>query len=172
MDILGITDEDTWDYGEALKDMIQEKGLQYVKFTRCMNLLGLIHDENMTREEYLATAATCRQVLEQQFGRSDDELTKLIKVDEATNTTYCDMIKFLRSEMETSPSLDGLTNAAKIRLYKNIGKKMMQRSEALTLAIRMRRPYHVRLSMHPSSGVAKLSIALNPGPDGAFQKSP
>lgn len=172
VDILGISDEDCWDYGEALKAIIREKGLTSLRFNRCMSLLGLVYDEDIDRETYHATVEICRRDLEEQFGSSEEALTKLIKNDKDTSLTYCGMVKFLQSEMETSPSLVGKANAAKIRVYKSVAKKMMQRAEAFTLAIRTLRPHHVRLSMHPSSGAAKLSIALIPTSDGNFQKSP
>lgn len=126
----------------------------------------------MTKESYLASTETCRRDLEEQFAPSEEKLTRLIKDDKDTGLTYCGMVKFLQSEMETSAALVGQANAAKIRTYKKVAKKMMQRSEAFTLAIRTLRPTHVRLSMHPSSGTAKLSIALIPTLDGNFQKSP
>lgn len=74
--------------------------------------------------------------------------------------------------METSPALAGQARSAKIRVYKKVAKKMIQRSEAFTLAIRTLNPLHVRLSMHPSSGAVKLSIPLIPNLNGNFQKSP
>lgn len=171
-DILGITDEDCWDYGEALNAIISEKGLTSLRFTRCMSLLGLLPEEGIKRETYLASTERCRQELERRFAPSDNTLTELIKNDKDTNLTYCGMVKFLESEMETSPALAGQSRSARMRVYRKLAKKMMQRSEAFTLAIRTLYPLHVRLSMHPSSGAAKLSIPLVPTPDGNFQKSP
>jgi pyoverdine/dityrosine biosynthesis protein Dit1 len=137
-----------------------------------MSLLGLLSEKDINKETYLGTSDICRQDLERQFSPSEATLTKLIKEDKDTSLTYCGMVKFLQSEMETSPALVGQGTAAKIRVYKKTAKKMMQRSEAFTLAIRTLKPHHVRLSMHPSSGAAKLSIALIPTQDGNFQKSP
>lgn len=171
-DILGITDEDCWDYGEALNAIILDKGLTTIKFTRCMNLLGLLSDKDTNRDTYLTNTEICRQDLERRFGPSEEVLTNLIKSDKDTSLTYCGMVKFLESEMETSAALVGQARAAKIRVYKKVAKKMMQRSEAFTSAIRTFNPLHVRLSMHPSSGAFKLSIPLIPTVDGNFQKSP
>ena len=171
-DILGITDEDCWDYGEQLNTMIAEKDLYTIKFRRCDSFLGLKSGEDTTRETYLANTNLCRAELESRFGSSEEALTKHIKSDKDTNLTYCGMVKFLESEMETSPTLAGRTRAARMKVYRQLAKRMMQRSEAFTLAIRTLCPLHVRLSMHPSSGAAKLSIPLIPTKDGNFQKSP
>lgn len=137
-----------------------------------MSLLGQSSDENTTRETYLTSTGRCRQELETRFSPSEEKVSNLIKTDKDTSLTYCGMVKFLESEMETSPTLAGQARSAKIRAYKKIAKKMMQRSEAFTTAIRTLRPLDVRLSMHPSSGAVKLSIPLIPTLNGNFQKSP
>lgn len=152
--------------------MTAEKGLTSIRFTQPMALLGLLSDEKINRETYLANMELCRRDLEKRFGSPEEVLTSLIKNDKDTNLTYCGMVKFLESEMETSTALAGMKRTVRIREYKKVAKKMMQRSEAFTLAIRTLRPLHVRLSMHPSSGIAKLSIPLIPTLDGNFQKSP
>ena len=149
-----------------------EKGFSTLRFTPCMGLLGHLKEESVNRESYLASMKCCRQDLERRFAPSDEALTKLIKNDEDTNLTYRGMAKFLESEMETSPTLAGQSRSARQKEQKKLAKRMMQRSEAFTLAIRTVFPLHVRLSMHPSSGAAKLSIPLIPTSDGNFQKSP
>jgi pyoverdine/dityrosine biosynthesis protein Dit1 len=95
-----------------------------------------------------------------------------IRDDQDTRMTYTGMIRFLQSEMEFSPSLVGLSNRRKKEVYKTTAREMMRLSEAFASAIRTVRPHHVRLSMHPSSSAAKLSIALTPTADGGYQKSP
>ncbi|KAL8650634.1 MAG: hypothetical protein Q9226_005055 [Calogaya cf. arnoldii] len=171
-DILGISDEDCWDYGEELNAIMSEKGLSTLRFTRCMSLLGHLKEESIDRESYLASTKSCRQDLEGRFAPSDEALTELIKTDKDTILTYRGMAKFLESEMETSPTLAGQSRSARKRVQEKLAKRMMQRSEAFTLAIRTLCPLHVRLSMHPSSGAAKLSIPLVPTSDGNFQRSP
>lgn len=171
-DILGISDEDCWDYGEELNAIMSDKGFSTLRFARCMSLLGHLKEESINRESYLASTKHCRQDLERRFAPSDEALAKLIKNDKDTNLTYRGMAKFLESEMETSPTLAGQSRSARKRVQEKLAKRMMQRSEAFTLAIRTLCPLHVRLSMHPSSGAAKLSIPLVPTCDGSFQKSP
>lgn len=172
LDLLGITDEDCWDYGEALKEIMAEKRLSTLKFVRPMNLLGILSIEATNRETYLATVDICRAELEARFGSSEEAINAAIHDDRDTSLTYCGMVKFLQSEMETTPSFVGMKNIAKRRVIKATARRMMQRSEAFTLAIRTLRPKDVRLSMHPSFGTSKLSFPLVPTADGNFQKSP
>ncbi|PWY73030.1 hypothetical protein BO70DRAFT_261501, partial [Aspergillus heteromorphus CBS 117.55] len=171
-DILGISDEDCWEYGEALKGMIADYGLKGLQLIRPINLLGLLSEEDTNRETYLATVDVCRAELERHFGFSEEKLVAEIKKDRDTELTYCGMVKFLELEVETSPALAGLAKSAQRRMMKAMAKRMMQRSEAFTSAIRALRPHDTRLSIHPSSGAAKLSFPLILGPDGGFQKSP
>ena len=124
----------------------------------------------MTREKYISTADETRAFLEGKYGSTIKEIEALISADKDTNSTYCGMVKFL--ETEISGALAGKTYKERKKLQKDTAKKMMQRSEAFTLAIRDLRPTDVRLSMHPSSGAAKLSISLIPSPQGMYQRSP
>ncbi|KAH0365162.1 hypothetical protein KCU65_g6341, partial [Aureobasidium melanogenum] len=170
-DVLGISDQNCWDYGVELQAIIKEKKLDNIRFRPCMSVLGFICDDDLTEKVFLDTAQRCREELEARFAPTEQHLTDLIKSDKDTMLTYCGMVKFLQSEMETSATLKGLGSSAKIRVYEKTAKMMMRRSEALTGAIRALFPHHVRLSMHPSSGAFKLSIALIPAADGGFQKS-
>jgi hypothetical protein len=133
-------------------------------------LIGMMSLEEMTKEAYLSTADECRALLEARHGSTLAEIEARIKADPDTNSTYCGMVKFLQTEL--FGALAGKTYKQRQKLQKTSAKRMMQRSEAFTLAIRTYRPMDVRLSMHPSSGVAKLSIALVPSPKGFFQKAP
>lgn len=124
----------------------------------------------MTRENYLSTAHDCRTLLEDRHGSTIKQIEDRIKSDPDTNTTYCGMVKFLQTEL--FGSLAGKSYRQRLKVQKDSAKRMMQTSEAFTLAIRTYRSSDVRLSMHPSSGMGKLSVALVPSPKGFFQKSP
>ncbi|OCK74769.1 hypothetical protein K432DRAFT_363146 [Lepidopterella palustris CBS 459.81] len=173
-DILGVSDDECWEYGEALKSIIAEKRLTCIRLLQPMNLLGILPGEDVNRKDYLATTDSCRQELERRFAPSEGELTAAIndENDRDTCLTYRGMMRFLESDLAMSAPLAGLCRKAKGRVLRVMARKMMQRSEAFTLAIRTIRPLDVRLSMHPSSGAAKLSISLIPTLDGGFQKSP
>jgi pyoverdine/dityrosine biosynthesis protein Dit1 len=171
-DVLDISDKDCWDYAAGLKVIMQEKNLRHLRLRPCVSMLGFMSEGDVTEKHFLETAQMCRKELETRFAPSENHLTELIKSDKDTMLTYCGMVKFLQSEMETSPALKGMGSSAKIRVYKKTAKMMMRRSEAFTGAIRALFPHHVRLSMHPSSGASKLSIALIPAAEGGFQKSP
>ncbi|KID60733.1 Isocyanide synthase xanB [Metarhizium brunneum] len=169
-DIIGVSDEETWEYSEELRAIAKEKKLDYIVFLYPQVLIGMMPASEMTREKYISTADECRALLEAQHGSTLKEIEALIKSDSDTNSTYCGMVKFLQTEL--FGALAGKSYRERQKLQKNSAKKMMQRSEAFTLAIRTNRSLDVRLSMHPSSGVAKLSVALVPSPKGFFQRSP
>ncbi|KHN95591.1 Pyoverdine biosynthesis [Metarhizium album ARSEF 1941] len=169
-DIIGVSDEETWEYGQEIRAIAQEKKLDYIVFVYPQVLIGMMSANAMTRERYLSTTDECRSLLESRYGSTLKQIESLIKADSDTNSTYCGMVKFLQTEL--FGTLAGKSYRERQKLQKNSAKKMMQRSEAFTLAIRTNRPLDVRLSMHPSSGVAKLSVALVPSPEGFFQKSP
>ncbi|ORY08601.1 Pyoverdine/dityrosine biosynthesis protein-domain-containing protein [Clohesyomyces aquaticus] len=173
-DILGVPDEICWEYGEALKSIIAEGSLTRIRLLQPMNLLGIIPGKIISRHEYLSATFSCRLSLERRFAPSEDTLTKAINNPTSQDTclTYRGMLRFLSSDLGSSASLLGLGRNAKGKVLRGMARKMMQQSEAFTLAIRTLRPLDVRLSMHPSSGAVKLSIPLIPGPDGGFQKSP
>lgn len=152
--------------------MIAENHFTTLNIVPPMKLIGLSSFEENDWESYLATTELCREELENRFGSSDEAISAAILNDKDTELTYRGMLKFLESETETSLGLTGLGTSAKRRILKAKARKMIQRSEAFTLAIRMIRPLDVRLSMHPSSGAAKLSFPLIPSPEGNFQKSP
>ncbi|KAG8412689.1 hypothetical protein J3458_013130 [Metarhizium acridum] len=169
-DIIGVTDEETWEYGEELRAIAKEKKLDYMVFLYPQVLIGMMPASEMTREKYISTADECRALLEARYGSTLKQIEALIKADPDTNSTYCGMVKFLQTEL--LGALAGKSYRERQKLQKSSAKKMMQRSEAFTLAIRTNRALDVRLSMHPSSGVAKLSVALVPSPKGFFQRSP
>ena len=169
-DILGIADEDTWNYGEQLLATVKENNLRNVTFVWPQSMLGMLKDDYINRETYLATANICRRRLETDYSVPLKSLEALIHTDQDAKLTYCGMLKFLETEMLARLAGKGISTRRKV--YKETAKKMMQRSEAFTLAIRTLRPLDVRLSMHPSSGAVKLSIPLIPSREGDFQKSP
>lgn len=154
-DIIGITEGVCWEHGEALKVLIKANNFTALQFVRPMILLGLSSFEENTRENYITTAGLCREELMRRFGPPEKAIDAAIREDRDTGLTYCGMVKFLESELETHLSLTRLNKTPKRKAIKVAARKMMQIPEAFTLAIRTMRPGDVRLSMHPSTGLAK-----------------
>lgn len=66
-DLLGISDEEVYEYGIHLRQMAAEKGYDRLKFIRIMNLLGLTDSPHMTKEEYLGYVTDSRKTLVEKY---------------------------------------------------------------------------------------------------------
>lgn len=168
-DLLGISDDDTWNYSVELMKMAAEKGFHTIKITRVMDVLGLTEGQEMTKELYMSTVAEARKQLEAQFGDAYRDVRKLMKDDEDTMLTYCGFIRFLRTDLRYSTvAAHAKTSGDYRRVTKEVAMGMMMRAESFTKIILANRGDYVRLSVHPSSGAVKLSIPLVPqrGEDG------
>ncbi|KAI4158270.1 MAG: hypothetical protein LQ342_007605 [Letrouitia transgressa] len=172
-DIVGISDDDTWNYSAELMDMAKEKGFCNIKLLRVMDLLGYTQGEELTKERYLETVNDCRKELAAQFGNADEAVAQMIKDDPDTLLTYRGFIRFLETDLRYSPIIKkGISGNQYRKAVKEVAKGMMNRAESFTKIILAKCPDYVRLSIHPSSGTVKLSIPLIPQTNGSFPKSP
>lgn len=97
---MGIPDEDTWAYSESLMEIASREGFSNIKLVRVMDLLGYTVGQEMTKELYLSMTATARKALEEQYGRSEEEVREMIRVDEDTLLTYRGFIRFLETDLK------------------------------------------------------------------------
>ena len=172
-DIVGITDDDTWDYSAALMELADKRGFHGIKLLRVMDLLGYTNGEPLTKERYLETVDDCRKELAAQFGNADEAVAQMIKEDPDTLLTYRGFIRFLETDLKYSPIIKkGISGTQYRKAVKEVAKGMMNRAESFTKIIQAKCPDYVRLSIHPSSGAVKLSIPLIPQISGSFPKSP
>ncbi|KAK1570248.1 pyoverdine/dityrosine biosynthesis protein [Colletotrichum navitas] len=175
-DVVGISDDETWEYGAALMDMAAQKGYTGIKLLRVMDFLGLTkEDEPLTKEKYMELVAESRATLEAQFGDPDKDVRAMIDTDNDTLMTYRGFIRFLETDLRNSPVAAHAKSGHKYRkIVKEVAMKMMMRAESFTKIILATCPDHVRLSIHPSSGAVKLSMPLleeKHNPDG-FPRTP
>ncbi|GKT61457.1 pyoverdine/dityrosine biosynthesis protein [Colletotrichum tofieldiae] len=175
-DVVGISDDETWEYGATLMDMAAQKGYDGIKLLRVMDFLGLTkEDEPLTREKYMELVDESRQTLEAQFGDPDKDVRAMIDTDNDTLMTYRGFIRFLETDLRNSPVAAHAKSGHKYRkVVKEVAMKMMMRAESFTKIILATCPDHVRLSIHPSSGAVKLSMPLlveKHNPDG-FPRTP
>ena len=99
VDLVGITDEDTWEYSAALMDLAANKGFHNIRLVRIMDLLGLTKGKETTKEVYLDTVSACRKELESQFGKPDEAVREMIQTDPDTLLTYRGFIRFLETDL-------------------------------------------------------------------------
>lgn len=98
-DLIGIPDEEVFEYGAALRQMSEDQGYKNIDFIRIMNLLGMTDQVIMTKEEYLSTVGRTREILVERFLDPTFIATQAIEEDRDINLTYCGYIKFLSKDL-------------------------------------------------------------------------
>lgn len=99
-DLVGISDEDTWENSAAFMDLAAGKGFQNIKLVRIMDLLGLTKGKVTTKKIYLDTVTACRKELESQFGKPDEAVREMIQTDPDTLLTYRGFIRSLETDLK------------------------------------------------------------------------
>lgn len=130
VDIVGISDQDTWEYSEELLKMAANHGYKGIKLLRAMDILGLTAGKPMTRELYMELAPVTRKAILEQYGRTEEEIRKLIIDDFDSNMTYRGFIRFLESDLRYSPVAKDAKSGHKYRkIAKAVAGRMMIRAE-------------------------------------------
>ncbi|KAJ9627778.1 hypothetical protein H2203_002995 [Taxawa tesnikishii (nom. ined.)] len=169
-DVVGITDDDTWSYGEALMDLCAEKCFSHIRLVRAMELLGYTSGQQLTKEKYFALAQKCREaLLTKEFCRTEEYVRAMMKEDADTMSTYLGFIRFLETDLKYSPVAKDAASGHKYRkIVKKVAIGMVIRAESFTKLLQSKCAGYIRLSIHPSGGAVKLSVPLIPQADGAF----
>jgi pyoverdine/dityrosine biosynthesis protein Dit1 len=63
LDVVGIPDEDAYDYGLHLRELAKEKKFSSIQFIRLMDLMGLGDGEKISKADYLALVPSVREKL-------------------------------------------------------------------------------------------------------------
>ncbi|KAK6082020.1 taurine catabolism dioxygenase TauD [Seiridium cupressi] len=162
-DLLGILDMEVWAYGEALRAMAHTKDFDHIAFARINDIIHLDLPETMDVMTYVAHVGTYRSSLMEKFSLPGWDVSKEILNDEDTLLTYRGYIKFLETDLaDTYSPVDGRSVKAFKRGIKCIARQMLCRGQAFAHAVRESFPDHLRLSIHSSTGISKLSISLLP----------
>ncbi|KAF5635996.1 ABC1 transport [Fusarium sp. NRRL 52700] len=160
-DLLGISDQETWRYGSALRAMAERKGFSHLSFSRLQDLVavkGLPNDLNELT--YVANATNFRRTLFNKYGRDGDlDIDHEIAVNPDTLGTYKGYCRFLKSDLQHI--FGPAKSSAKYRKdVKYLAKQMLIRGYAFAGAVKARFPNHLRLSIHQSTGEHKISLSL------------
>ncbi|KKY17697.1 putative pyoverdine dityrosine biosynthesis [Phaeomoniella chlamydospora] len=146
-DLLGISDEEVFNYGAALRRIPGEQGYQNIDFIRIMNLLGLTDQATMTKEEYLETVGSTRDTLVEKFLDPTFIATDAIEEDRDINLTYCGYLKFLAKDLRHSPVTAGIVGKNEYRrVVKRVAQDMITRGKAFAAAIEYALPDHSALT--------------------------
>ncbi|KAH8585511.1 Pyoverdine/dityrosine biosynthesis protein-domain-containing protein [Bisporella sp. PMI_857] len=189
-DLLRVTDEDVWTYGETLRQMVLDSKLVNIRFVRLLDLLDVSHHESnpvlnspghITSEDrtfYLAHASCLRRELLARYEPSGFDAKQAIKDDTDTCLTYRGYLRFLKKDLEHIKDLrldqDGFPLSAKKydRVISCIAQKMITRGAAFAAAIKATHGDCVRLSIHPTIAVTKFPVQLIPQQSGSFGQTP
>ncbi|KAI0399761.1 transferase family protein [Xylaria palmicola] len=161
-DLLCISDQDTWAYGEALREMAVEKKFDFISFSRMRDLLDFPLPEKMREIIYVANCGNFRRMLLNRHGNPDLDIDHEIATNPDTKLTYLGYKRFLESDlMYIFPQGANRSSNSYKRDCKYLAKQMLIRGYAFAGAVKNAFPDHLRLSIHESIGaVAKISISL------------
>ncbi|KAI1128731.1 Clavaminate synthase-like protein [Nemania abortiva] len=158
-DILGVSDQEVWRYGQELRRMAELNGCHHIRFSRICDLVDAEHEsDNLNEELYLARVSEYRGLLEANTPEGFDVLDA-ISNDPDISTTYKGYKKFLMSER------DNRTNRSRSQTERengSIAKAMIVRGKAFAETLKIKYPDFVRLSIHPSNDTIKVSITMLP----------
>lgn len=99
IDLLSISDKDTWAYGEALRKMASTLHFDFINFSRIKDLLDIPLPEKLTEIVYVANCTSFRRHLLNQYGQSDLNIDHEIARNPDTKATYLGYKRFLESDL-------------------------------------------------------------------------
>ncbi|KAF7556944.1 hypothetical protein G7Z17_g989 [Cylindrodendrum hubeiense] len=157
----GITYNDTWAYGEALRKMAIQNNFNHIGFSRIRDLLDIPQHEELREISYIANCTNFRRLLLNTYGRADLDIDHEIATNPDTKLTYLGYKRFLESDLKHifPRGADRTINSYK-RDCKYLAKQMLIRGDAFALALKNAFPKHLRLSIHESVAGIKISISL------------
>jgi pyoverdine/dityrosine biosynthesis protein Dit1 len=123
-DILGVSDEDVWNYGQSLREMAASNNCQYIRFARMFDLVGSASDK-LDKSLYLEKAAHYRELIQTKVPAGFDVVDAIVN-DPNTTKTYTGYKKFLMSEREERP---GRSRSQMERENAEIAKAMVTRGK-------------------------------------------
>ncbi|KAM0351065.1 hypothetical protein ACHAPU_002846 [Fusarium lateritium] len=160
-DLLGISDQETWRYGLALRAMAERKAFSHLGFSRLQDLVAVKNlPEELVELTYVANATNFRRTLFNVYGRDGEiDIDHEIATNPDTLMTYKGYSRFLKSDLQYI--FGAPTGGVRYRKdVKYLAKQMLVRGYAFAGAVKARFPHHLRLSIHQSTGEHKISLSL------------
>ncbi|KAJ5779598.1 hypothetical protein N7457_007318 [Penicillium paradoxum] len=160
-DLLCISDQETWAYGEALRKMAIQNKFDFISFSRLKDLLEFPMPEKISEIVYVANCTTFRRLLFNKYGKEDLDIDYEIRTNPDTKLTFLGYKRFLESDLKHIFPRGANRSANSYRRdCKYLAKQMLIRGYAFAGAVKNAYPNHVRLSIHESMAGNKLSISL------------
>lgn len=142
VDLIGASEQNTWEYSEELLNMAAKHGYKGIKLLRASDILGLTDGKPWTPELYKELAPLTRQAILEQYGQTEEQIRELILNDHDSNMTYRGFIRFLESDLRySSIAKDAKSGCKYKKMVKAIATKIMIRSEVSTHMIHLDSQY-------------------------------
>ncbi|OQD64464.1 hypothetical protein PENPOL_c007G07631 [Penicillium polonicum] len=163
-DLVGVPDDEYYDYGTELRKIAQKKHFSCIQFTRLMNLLGLGDGEKIPKADYLRLVSTCREkLMSPTYFDPTFDVDHELRTNPDTEATYQSYFSRISEDLKWAKGFDPLV-AADPTLYatevSKMAKTMINRLIAYEAVINATLGKYIRLSIHPSLGRNKISIPL------------
>ena len=132
IDLVGIPDEEAYDYGLRLRELAQEKKFSSIQFIRLMDLMGLGDGEKISKSGYLEHVLTIRERLmsSDYFDQSFNIETEL-ETNPDTKATFDGFFSRISEDLKWGKGLDAAAVAADQAAYDaevaRVIKAMIQR---------------------------------------------
>ncbi|KAI0976531.1 Pyoverdine/dityrosine biosynthesis protein-domain-containing protein [Xylaria arbuscula] len=158
-DILDVSDQEVWRYGQRLRNMAEENHCDCIRFSRICDLVGAEYDsETLDEMLYLANASKYRGILMANTPDGFDVLDAITN-DPDISRTYKGYKKFLMGERDDRTVR---SRSQTERENSEIAKTMIIRGKAFAETVKIKYPNSIRLSIHPSEDTNKISITMLP----------
>ena len=161
LDLLGVSDETVWNFGQGVRQMATDNGLHNLRFLRLWDLLAHPGDFQ-SKEYYLAHSSCIRRELKYRFGDPKFEADMVSTSTSDMQMTHTKYLEFLSQDLALNEKHLALTPEDQAANIANTAKEMMGRWKAFSAALAATPTEYVRLSIHDSGGKDKLSMAVIP----------
>ena len=142
-DLLGISDRDTWAYGEALRAMAIQKRFEHIDFSRLKDLVDMPLPEKLKEITYVANATNFRRFLFNRYGNDDLDIDHEIATKPDTEMTYLGYRRFLESDLRHIYSLgESRSNRDYKRDVRYLAKEMLIRGHVSIPHFRVSKLYY------------------------------
>ncbi|KAF2087669.1 putative pyoverdine/dityrosine biosynthesis protein [Saccharata proteae CBS 121410] len=167
-DLLGVSDDTVWTYGERLRQMAEEQSCSSIHFARLSNMPKLSNNiaspallEYDDSESYQRAAPVLRNQLLTVFGEADYDVSQHIAADESVKATYLGYLRYLSKDLRKPGVADQSRKAFKRRVAK-IAKQMVSRGKCYAACVKESFPDAIRLSIHAANSATKIPIGVVP----------
>jgi pyoverdine/dityrosine biosynthesis protein Dit1 len=105
--LVGVSDDEYYEYGIQLRKMAQEKGFSSIKFIRLMDLLGLGDGEKLSKLDVLRIVSTCREkLMSSAYFDPNFDIEHELKTNPDTRTTYDSYCSRISEDLRWAKGLD------------------------------------------------------------------